>query len=445
MKSVVTLLGIAFLLFHFLFLWMYTNIDGYFYWAIGQYFQTGTYPYISPFIYAKPPTISPPLYGLALASIGSLPNGDIVLHAIHLFLLATTTLLLFRILRQFIAQQSAALISFLFLIFPTNVIYTSSMMTELPAQTAMTAYLYLFQKFLKTHNTAFVGYMLILTAAMTLLKYQFIVLFIFTVFYLSKKIFPLLCLALGITIIGLWIMTNHTITGVWGLSDTKKMPLYTNFVWDGRHYPKESDPSVIALRRYVPPTADRYAQYWDLQDYILPYANRDWTVVDELLGNVGIAAIREHPIAYLAGGIRVFFQTLTHRAPWWHHLQTYGTIDPVQPLFCGRLGTMQFCKPIIKTPMSYPLWNTYVSISRSLYDTVIPPFLVFIFLPALCITLMDPRWRVRMFSVIYLVSLVPISYLSMVESRYLIPYYPLIIMITVQGIHIIKRKVTKRA
>ena len=449
--KILAALGVLYLLFHMLFLWMYTNIDGYFYWAIGQYFKTGTYPFIAPFLYNKPTTISPPLYGLFLALIGSLPRGDIFLHAIHLLLMATTTLLLFRILSKIISANSAAFISFLFLIFPTNVIYTSSMMTELPAQTAMTAYLFLAARFLKTRTIAPIAYALLLSAVMTLLKYQFIILFIFTGItlfwklkqYKGPKLFPVFSAIIGTLIILLWVITNHSITGVWGLSDTKKMPFYTNFVWDGRHYPKESNPAVIALRTLVPNTTDRYGQYWDLQDYILPYTNRDWRMVDELLGNVGVAAIYEHPMEYLFNGIRIFFQTLTHRAPWWQNIQTFGTIDPIQPLYCDHLETIQFCQPIIKTADSYSLWNAYVAKSRTLYDTFMPSIFLFLFFPSLIITLVDKRSRVRFYSIMYLVNLVPISYLSMTESRYLIPYYPLMIIITVYGMKKIQATVSR--
>ena len=449
--KILTTLGIFYLLFHMLFLWMYTNIDGYFYWAIGQYFKTGIYPFIAPFLYSKPTTISPPLYGLFLSFIGSLPRGDMFLHAIHLMLMATTAFLLFRILSKIISANSSAFISFLFLIFPTNVIYTTSMMTELPAQTAMTAYIFLIERFLKTRSVAPLAYALLLSAVMTLLKYQFIILFVVTTTalfwklkqYTGPKRFPIFSAIIGTLIILLWIITNHSITGVWGLSDTKKMPFYTNFVWDGRHYPKESNPAVIALRPFVPSTVDRYGQYWDLQDYILPYTNRDWWVVDELLGNVGIAAIYEHPTEYLFNGIRIFFQTLTHRAPWWHNIQTFETTDPIQPLYCDHLGSIQFCQPVIKTSVSYPLWNAYVKTSRTLYDTFMPSIFLFLFLPSLIVTLVDTRRRIRFYSIMYLVNLVPISYLSMTESRYLIPYYPLMIIITVYGVKKIQATVSQ--
>ena len=445
MKRIVTLLGIGFLLFHFLFLWMYTNIDGYFYWAIGEYFKTGVYPFIAPFIYTKPITISPPLYGVFLAFVSIIPRGDLLLHVLQIMMVAASAVLLYRILTSLITPGLTALSAFLFLVFPANVIFTGSTMTEIPAQTAMTVYLYLTQKFLRHGNTSLMGHMLILAACMTLLKYQFLFLFLWNLLYLvrellkrpARKFSPLAHMALGMLIIGFWVMTNHRVTGVWGLSDTKKMPFYTNFVWDGKHYPPEEDPSVIAIRRYVPITADKYAQYWDLQDYILPQVNRNWTAVDELLGNVGIAAIRTHPLEYAINGMRVFIKTHGHRAPWWYNLQTYGTQDPVQPLYCGAIRSIRFCKPLIMTPYSFPLWNAYVRYSREFYDIFITSILQFLFLPLLFLVLAERQWNKRIYAVIYLLNLLPISYLAMVESRYLIPYYPLIIIIAVLGIQAI--------
>ncbi len=438
--------GAAALLFHFLFLWMYTNIDGYFYWAIGRYFTTGTYPFIAPFIYEKPTTVSPPLYGLFLALIGTLPQADILLHAIHLILFAITSILLFSMLKRIVSANTAACISLLFLLFPANVIYTGSMMTELPAQTAMTVYIYLMTRWFQSHRPAVLFWAILLAAVMTLLKYQFMILFLVSGSILvwtmhtrpSGARLPIIGATIGTLLILFWVGTNHAVTGVWGLSDTKKMPFYTNFVWDGRHFPPETDPSVVALRRYVPKTADRYAEYWDLEDYILPYTHRDWTKVDELLGSVGLAAVRTYPAAYGINGLRIFVQTLTDHAPWWHNLETFGSRDPVQPLFCDHLGSIRFCRPIIYTALSYRLWNTYVALSRAFYDLVIPPLLVFVFLPSLILTLFHRRWHIKFYGIIYLLNLVPISYLAMVESRYLVPYYPLMILIMAYGIQTVR-------
>lgn len=433
----------AFLVFHGLFLWMYTNIDGYFYWAFGQYVKTGIYPFLPSFIYLRPTTISPPLYGIFLMLLGFFTRADIILHILQLAMLAGTSALLYRLLRSLIPKAPALTLSCLFILFPTNVIYASSMMSEISAQFLFTLWVYLVHRFAQSRNISYLSHAVFLAAIMTLLKYQFLFsgllsFGLFTFFFFKERakhassFFPVV---LGGLILLLWIWTNHAITGVWGLSDTRKMPFYTNFVWDGKHFPKETDPAVIALRAFVPETANNYAQYWDLQEYILPRVNGDWRAIDELLGNVGLAAIREEPLAYLANAGRVFLQIHTQKAPWWHNIATFGWQDPAQPLYCGVLSSIQFCRPIILAPRSYRWWNAYVNGATSFYNTVFPLFAIIIFFPALIATLCIPRRKKeRIFPILYLVNMLPISFLAFAESRYLVPFYPLILIISTLGL-----------
>lgn len=392
MKKLSTIILVVtgiFLLFHGLFLWMYTNIDGYFYWAFGQYVKTGVYPFLPAFTYLRPITISPPLYGIVLMLLGFFARADIMLHILQLLMLAGTATLLYKLLTPYVQKSMALTLACLFIFFPTNVIFASSMMTEIPAQFLMTCYVYLAHRFIVSKKISSLSSMVLLAAVMTLLKYQFLFLTLlslglFAFFFFQKhvkRIVHVFPVALGVGILLLWVVTNHAITGVWGLSDTRKMPFYTNFVWDGRHFPKETDPAVIALRAFVPKTVNNYAQYWDLQDYILPRVNRDWRAVDELLGNVGLAAIREQPLAYLANAGRVFLQIHTQKAPWWNNMATFGLQDPDQPLYCNALSSIQFCRPIIPTPWSYRWWNAYVNIATSFYNAVFPLYAVIIFFP----------------------------------------------------------------
>lgn len=446
MKKLSTIILVVtgiFLVFHALFLWMYTNIDGYFYWAFGQYVKTGVYPFLPSFTYLRPITISPPLYGIFLMLLGFFARADIILHSLQLLMLTGTGALLYKLLTPFVAKSAALILACLFILFPTNVIYASSMMTEIPAQFLFTLWVYLLFRFAQSRNISYLSHAVFLAAVMTILKYQFFfsgaVSFGLFVYFFSQKHIKrtahVIPVVLSGSILFLWVVANHTITGVWGLSDTKKMPFYTNFVWDGKHFPKKTDPAVIALRAFVPESVNNYAQYWDLQDYILPRVNRDWRTVDELLGNVGLSAIREQPLAYLAGAGRVFLQIHTHTSPWWHNMETFGLRDPIQPLYCDALGTIQFCRPIVLTPWSYRWWNAYVHGATSFYNTVFPLFAVIVFLPTIGITLFKGQRRERIFPFLYLVNMLPISFLAFAESRYLIPFYPLILIITVLGLN----------
>lgn len=455
MKKLFTIILIAtgaFFVFHVLFLWMYTNIDGYFYWAFGQYVKTGVYPFLPSFTYLRPTTISPPLYGIFLMLLGFIPRADIIIHILQLLMLAGTATLLYKLLTPFVRRPVALTLSCLFILFPANVIYAASMMTEIPAQFLMTCYVYLAHRFIVSKKISSLSSMVLLAAVMTLLKYQFLFLTLlslglFAFFFFQthvKRIVHVFPVALGVGILLLWVVTNHAITGVWGLSDTRKMPFYTNFVWDGRHFPKETDPAVIALRAFVPATANKYGQYWDLQGYILPRVGGDWRAVDELLGNVGLAAIREQPLAYLANAGRVFLQIHTHTSPWWNNMATFGLRDPIQPLYCGALSSIQFCRPIVLTSWSYRWWNAYVHGATSFYNTVVPAFAIIIFFPALAVTLFKGKRHERIFPFLYMTNMLPISFLAFVESRYLVPFYPLILIITVLGLRMVGKGIVRK-
>ena len=141
--KVTCILTVIWFLFNLLFFWMHANVDSYFYFAIGEYFRTGNYPFQTPFIYTKPTTISPPLYGLFFTLTHGLLRADILLHAVQLSFLAATSYLLYKTLRLHISRRMATLISCLFALFPINIIYASNVMTENPAQFVVMLIIYL--------------------------------------------------------------------------------------------------------------------------------------------------------------------------------------------------------------------------------------------------------------------------------------------------------------
>ncbi len=443
-KSVLWFVGITgmLLLAHFFLGWMYTNIDGYYYWAFGQYVRTGIYPFVQPIDLVRPTTISPPLYGILLAFLQTFPHPDIILHAIQILMLVATTYLLYRMISLYVKPLWSTLIACLFILFPANIIYVSTMMTEIPAQFLFTVITYLFFRYLRTSNLRYLSTLTLVASIATLLKYQFFILAIlslafFVVSYIKKSRrvrSHLLLPGMGIAICAAWIIANHAITGVWGLSDTRKMPFYTNFVWDGKYFPKETSPAVQKLRKYVPITANKYAEYWDLQNYILPYFYRDWRVLDDMLGNVGLAAVMENPVGYLMNAARIFYQTHTKPAPWWHNLSTFGRHDPTQPVYCGKLGTLSFCKPMIMTSVSYPVWNAYVRVATWGYNRFFPILSVWLFFPALLALLFSQNRINQAIALLFLVARLPLSFFAFAESRYLIPFYPLMILILVVGL-----------
>src|SRR3990172_7101733 len=109
---------------HFLLFWMNAIIDSYFYWAFAEYLRTGLYPFAAPFIYARPTTIEPPLYSIVLMLLQYFKRADIAVHATQLVMLAATGYFLYRSLRLVVPKNTAAITGLLFVLLPTNLLFT---------------------------------------------------------------------------------------------------------------------------------------------------------------------------------------------------------------------------------------------------------------------------------------------------------------------------------
>lgn len=447
-----TLSGMA-LTFHFFFIWMFQHGDSYYYLAFMQFLKTGIYPFQHPFIYQKPTTIAAPLYSFLLLPLSYLTRADIWLHLTQLLMLVGTAYLLFLILKLIInlprrqaGQQLSIVIASLFIFIPANFIFASYVMTEIPALFCHTVFMYVLLKFLKTSKIQYLSVLLLFTSLMTLLKYQFILLFgisgiLFGWTLIRKlywKIIPSLILPLiGITILVTWIIYNHQITGVWGLSDTTKIRFHASYVYYGGHFPKESDPAVQKLREFIPWDMDPHSAWWDVQYFIIKKIGNNWHDIDEIVGNVGLAAVREDPIGFVINAGKIFstMHTMNTKAPWWNNITLFGDTNPESKawLNCNPYGTFAFCQPLIMTASSYHLWNSFVNWAYGNYVTLFPLFSLYMLFPALLINLLNRDKIGRLLSLLYLGELFVASFSITPEPRYLYPYYPMMIIIVISA------------
>ncbi|MEK7065376.1 MAG: hypothetical protein AAB961_00140, partial [Patescibacteria group bacterium] len=251
-------------------------------------------------------------------------------------------------------------------------------------------------------------------------------------------------IGIGLFLVLLWIKVNFDTTGAWGISDTKSI-IWNQIVMTGKTLPREDDPSMIEFRKYVPNTVYLFAGLWSFQQFILPYHNNDWLVVDRILTNVAIAAIREHPVDYLITAWNSFWQLHQPGQPYWENMWTFGDPDPYPSIqFCELLGTIQMCNPIIKLQTSFSIWNTFVRISNIFYYTVFPFTATYIFLPSFLVLLIFGKKLERALSILYLLGTGPIAFLVQPDRRYIIPLYPIMVFIILFGIkkihHIIFRR-----
>lgn len=434
-------------LFHFLFFWTNSIVDSYFYWAFSQYITTGTYPFVQPFVYLLPTTISPPLYAFLLAVLAYLPNAQAYIHGLQLLLLAVTSWLLYRMVSWTLEKDTALIIACLFALIPGNLIYTTLILTEIPAQFLLTVFIYLFMSSIRTKRILPLAQSALIAAIMTLMKYSFVIYVgiacIFFLFRKTKKNRFWIMPAAGIIILLLWITINFRITGVWGLSDTKGVQLYNQAVWSGGLTPDQSHPSMKKLRGFIPYTIDIKKAYWDLQGYILPYTENRWHEVDTILGDVATAAVEAHPLEYLIHSIDLFIQFHGGTRPYWHNLSSFGKQQDQYPIYCDNLGQYQTCQPLIQTGWSTDVWNTYVEASTEFYKIIFPVFGIGMFLPALLFALLFGQKNTRLLALLYLAGMVPIAMYVHLDTRYTLPFYPLMVLITIPALVSLKKRIRK--
>lgn len=435
--KIVFIITICSHVFNLLFFWLNSIIDSYFYWALNRYFVTGIYPFIAYFTYSRPTTISPPLYAILLAVLEKLLYPEIFLRTLQVSMLAATSYIIYRMLSGSINRHLALLIACIFAMFPTNVIYTNYMLTEIMAQFFIAVYVYQIWCFVKTGSIRFLSWSVATAAVMTLVKYSNIVFFAFsllTLLYMTVRhsvrrqrvpIFPVLT---GLIVIISWVFVNYRITGTIGISDTKGVQLYNQFVWYGRTLPSENNPAMKALRTYINPHVDLYRGYWDLQSYILPYVHYEWSKVDSILGSVASAAVLEHPISYIIHTSRIFISLHGSDVPYWDTVGMFTHPDPDHPNYCGPFGALTTCRSVITTPFSDALWDAYVTVSNTIHRFLFFPFATFIFLPLLFYAVIFGRSRQRLFGFLYLLGVVPVAAYVHPDTRYLVPFYPLIVL-----------------
>ena len=425
-------------IFNMLFVWMNAHADSYFYWMISEYFRSGKYPFTSPFIYTKPTTISPPLYGIFFILTHSLPHADVLLHALQLGLLGLSSYLLYWILLLHVKKPIAQIISCFFAIFPINLIYATYVLTENPAQFFVTIWIFFVVLGLVKKRPFFISVAVFIGAVAGLMKYNLMIymilagIFLFT--YMKKiKIFDLLFPVLaGFIFIG-WIFINHTITGVWGLYDTKGTQLYNQFVAQTKIIPPENDPSVIRMRSLLPIGTDIRVPYWDIQNFLIQSLGGVWIDIDKVLFDVAWASVAGHPKEYIGNSLVNFARMHYDGYPHWTNLNSMGRTDKDgnDAVYCSWLSRVKMCDPILQTQWSYPMWNTFITLEVSAFRFFAPFVFYLLFLPSLIFSIFSRDRLLRVYGVMYLVGVVPIAMTIHVDPRYIVPFYPLVMLIVV--------------
>jgi hypothetical protein len=431
---------ILFYIFHFLFFWVNQHVDTNFYHAFADYVGKGEYPFYFTYVYNRPLTSSPPLYSLLLTIIDKLNHSDILLHFIQIIMHGITSLLIFIILKNLINRTTASILALIYAMFPANAIFVSYVMTETGIQFLFMLYVYLLYRFIKTKNIQMISLSVFLGFIMGLWRYSFVIFgalsLILFIIQKSKKTAHYLFPAIGLLIIAGWVYINYQISGVWGISDYSNLRYNMVMMAEAGVAPPESDPSVIELRKYVPPWIDLRQPYWKFEEYIYEQTGPDLQMTNKLVGDVGKAAVKANPLAFAAITLKNYFQIhngiYPTQTPYMENLSHFGIKEEgVDALRCFQLNNnFYYCNPIIMTPYSYKIWNSYIRLSDAFYKYLFPIWSIGIFFPAYIWCFIKNQKTSRLFAFLYTFGRLPVAMFTYPDARYLMPFYPLMFLIT---------------
>lgn len=403
------------LFFNLLFFWANANIDSYFFWAFGQYLTTGTYPFLPDFTYVNPTTMAPPMMSILMAIAQVTPFAAFFIRLVQTILLSATAYMLFLLLKRSFSKKTSTIVAYLFVLIPGNLVYVNYLMSEILAQFFITLILYLL--ITKKYSTAFFWACVGMLSKYAVIGYAPIAFF----FPAKKRLFML---GTGITIVLGWMYINWQITGSVGLSDLRGGHLYNNVVWVAGITPSEESMAMKKLRTFVPPDTDIRKAYWDMQAFILPKVGNNFAVFDGILGAIATQAIREHPIRYIGAVINNFIALHGNTLPYWENLSAFGKPPGAYPLNCDPMGKIALCKAPIPTSWGIPVWNSFIAFSNGFYRYVWPVIMIIFFVSLL---------RGKTLSLLYLVIVLMHAALEHHDTRYLIPFYPQIVLIIAVG------------
>ncbi len=425
------------LIIHFLFAWMVTNVDTSYFHAFANYIRTGVYEHFMLYEYKKPLTNNAPLYSVLLASVYAFPSSDILLHAVQLAMLVHTGYMVFRMLLRYTGKSLAIISGSITILIPGNLAYASHIMSEITMQYFFTSYMYLLWENVHTKKTSYLTQAVFMGFAMGLVRYSYIICGPLALAYLLRThrkidktyIFP----AVGIVVILVWMLVHKGITGVFGLSDFSRLRYNMVMMYEAQVSPPEADPSTIELHSFLPEGFDLRKPFWEFEPYINPITGNDFQELDRIVGSAGIAALRSHPEKLITIAFYNFFKLhnvdYPHQTPYSPSLADFGNPDAEFPNYCTTFKTLRTCEPIISLPFSVPVWNSIFILFNWFYRFIFPIWSIWIFFPALFYSLAKNR-KTRLLALFYIAARIPIAVFTFPHARYLVPFYPVMMMMT---------------
>lgn len=362
------LLTSGFYLFHFLFFWVFEGTDSYFYWAFANFIRTGKYFAPAPYYYTAPSTMEPPLYSVFLYLAGFIKRADIVIHLAQISSILLSAFFIFKIMKYYVKEKIAIFISLLFLLIPAHFIYVSHVVAETIAIFYLSLYLFLAHLIMNKKKIHVIRLLLVVSAVMTLQRYNFLPLFVFALFIFlftkyKRKLADYLYLLVSVSILLTWIVINYSLNGAWSLSNSEGKHLYNRILHFDRLLPDVDNPSFIEFKKIVGENIDYFKPWWFYEPQLIAKLGSE-TKSSQLMQEVALSALKRNPWQYLIN-IPRFFIFAHNTNDMFHNNLFLVKNDMLKG--CRTLDNIEFCRPIIQANFSYKIWDTLVELADNYY------------------------------------------------------------------------------
>lgn len=419
---------LLFYLFKWLFLWLFETSDSYFYWAFADFLWTGKYFAPHPYYWTTPTTFAAPLYSLFLFFIRWLfpQSTQVYIHLTQSLAIIISAFLLAKILSSFLKREIALIITSIYLLLPANIFISVGLMPEPLAILTVSIYIFFFFQLIVKKKLYLFKYLLLFSAIMVLLRYNFLILFLLAVVlwiltaFRKIRFYDSIFLILSISIIISWVFVNHKLTGAWGLSDQVGKNLYNRVVGGDKLIPPIDDPNWQLLNKINTMKLDLFQPSYTFDPYIMDYFNGNVTAESKFLGQIALATIKKHPIAFLKNTLLNFLIIHGNGMPYSTDLYTHAWLKQT----CRKLDTISFCKPIIESQFAAPLWDFMVQWGEYYYYTI-PVFFNFLLLsPALMFGFFQKNIFIKFTAIVYILSILTVVAAEVPVYRYAYPLLP---------------------
>lgn len=419
--------------------------DSYIYATFGELLYFKWYIPMPPFTHDIPQTLFGPIYSLIILPILKLPAplGMVLLPTIQTGMVFTAGVVVYALLKKMYSRRAGLVAFCIFISFPFTLIYATVIMSEIIAMFLVSLYILLIYGWLSKSKWSSPAIMLFLSAVMVLTRYVFLPLFCisFVLWILDRnkgwrmRMWPGL---VGIILIIWWLAYNFNLSGSIGLSTVMGRHLYNNVVTSARLTPPYPHPVTDFFFTGIPKDSKYlFAPWWDNQNQFND-GIRTQLSIDRMYLRVSLLTILYHPFEYALNVLREFYLIPTTQ-PVYNpkHITFLSTCPQVQ---CQVNWNTTLCYPAVFVCPVRKAFSSLIQFQESLYPYPMNIFFILAMVGVLTAVIKGTVfWRYT--ASIFFIQHIFQSATEWVEGRFIIPLYPLYVLLIVYGSIELFRKV----